>query len=177
MPDLPDIPAISQDITDAILLIRGRRVILDEALAALYGVETKALKRAVRRNLDRFPDDFMFELTTQELADLRCQFGTSSVWGGLRYPPFAFCEQGVAMLSSVLRSKRAVRVNIEIMRTFVRLRGILAANTELARKLALLESKYDRQFKAIFDAIRELMAPSAPQTRRPIGFTSWTDED
>jgi hypothetical protein len=176
MPDLPDVPTISQAIADAILLIRGRRVILDEALAALYGVETRALKRAVRRNLDRFPDDFMLKLTAQELADLRCQFGTSNVWGGLRYPPFAFSEQGIAMLSSVLRSRRAVLLNIEIMRTFVRLRGLLATNTELARQLALLESKYDRQFKAVFDAIRELMTPEAPRTRRPIGFTSWRDE-
>jgi hypothetical protein len=154
MPDLRDLRAISRDIADAILLIRGRRVILDESLAALYGVETKALKRAVRRNLDRFPDDFMFELTARELSDLRRQIGTSNARGGLRYLPFAFSEQGVAMLSSVLRSKQAVLVNIEIMRTFVRLRAFLATNAELARKLALLESRYDRQFKVVFGAGR-----------------------
>jgi hypothetical protein len=124
----------------------------------------------VRRNLDRFPPDFMFQLTTEEHSALRIQFGTSNAGrGGRRYRPYAFTEQGVAMLSSVLNSKRAVAVNIEIMRAFVRLRSMLAGHADLARKLATLERKYDAQFKVVFDAIRELMAPPA-KTRRPIGF-------
>jgi hypothetical protein len=116
----------------AIRIIRGDKVILDEDLAELYGVETKNLIKAVQRNIDRFPADFMFQLTSQEFKDLRFQFGTASQWGGRRTPPYAFSEQGVAMLSSVLHSKRAVQVNIEIMRTFVRLRKLLASNAELA---------------------------------------------
>ena len=152
-----------------ILLIRGHKVILDADLAALYGVETKQLIRAVKRNLPRFPDDFMFQLNKEESENLRFHFGTSSQWGGRRYPPYAFTEQGVAMLSSVLRSKRAVQVNIEIMRTFVRLRRMLASNKELARRLDALEKKYDAQFKVVFDAIRELMKPPESK-KRPIGF-------
>ena len=116
----------------AIRIIRGDKVILDEDLAELYGVEVKRLNEQVRRNLDRFPADFMFQLTTQEFTDLKSQFATASQWGGRRTPPYAFFEQGVAMLSSVLHSKRAVQVNIEIMRTFVRLRKLLASNVELA---------------------------------------------
>ena len=131
---------------------------LDADLAELYGVETKALLQTVKRNLDRFPEDFAFQLTNQDLSNLRSQIVTSS-WGGRRYLPYAFTEQGVAMLSSVLRSPRAVQVNIEIMRVFVRLRQLLTSNVELARKLAALESKYDAQFKMVFDAIRELMKP------------------
>jgi len=131
---------------------------LDADLAELYGVETKALLQTVKRNLDRFPEDFAFQLTNQDLSNLRSQIVTSS-WGGRRYLPYAFTEQGVAMLSSVLRSPRAVQVNIEIMRTFVRLRQLLTSNVELARKLAALESKYDAQFKMVFDAIRALMKP------------------
>src|SRR5438132_10623982 len=160
------IPA--ERIERSILLIRGQKVMLDRDLADLYGVETKTLNRAVRRNLDRFPSDFMFQLTLKELTDLRCQIGTSS-WGGRRYLPRAFTEQGVAMLSSVLNSKRAVRVNIEIMRAFVRLRQMLATHAELARKIEALEKKYDAQFKVVFDAIRQLMEP-APTKRREIGF-------
>lgn len=144
---------------------------LDEDLADLYGVETKALNRAVKRNLDRFPEDFMFQLTAGEFTDLRYQTGTSR-WGGRRHPPYAFTEHGVAMLSSVLQSARAIQVNIEIMRAFGQLRQMLASNAELARKLAALEKKYDAQFKVVFDAIRELMA-SPPLSKRPIGFTSW----
>jgi hypothetical protein len=148
-------------ITQTILLLRGHKVILDDDLAALYEVETKALNRAVKRNSDRFPDDFMFQLTAEEFDNLRYQSGTSSLrsqfvtsrWGGRRYPPYAFTEQGVAMLSSVLHSDRAIHVNIEIMRAFVRLRQMLASNVELARKLAALERKYDTQFKVVFDAI------------------------
>jgi hypothetical protein len=171
-----------QRITRAILLIRGQKVMLDEDLADLYEVGTKTLNRAVRRNLDRFPDDFMFQLTAAEFANLRYQSGTSSPgahadaskWGGRRYPPFAFTEQGVAMLSTVLKSARAIQVNIEIMRAFVRLRHVLASNATLARKLAVLEEKYDAQFKVVFDAIRELMTPR-PAKKRPIGFASWED--
>ncbi|TAK43994.1 MAG: ORF6N domain-containing protein [Betaproteobacteria bacterium] len=167
-------------ITQSILLIRGHKVILDEDLADLYQVETKALNRAVRRNRDRFPDDFMFQLRAAEFASLRYQSGTSNLrsqigtsrWGGRRYAPYAFTEQGVAMLSSVLRSKRAVMVNVEIMRAFVRLRQLLASNAELARKLAALEKKYDSQFREVFEAIRELMAPPTVG-KRPIGFGSW----
>ena len=120
---------------------------LSDDLAAPYGVETKALNRAVRRNAGRFPNDFMFQLTNEEWGDLKCQFGTSS-WGGSRVPPYAFTEQGVAMLSSVLHSPRAVQVNIAIMRAFVRLREMLLTNADLARELADLERRYDCQFKA-----------------------------
>ena len=143
----------------AIRIIRGDKVILDEDLAELYGVEVKRLNEQVRRNLDRFPADFMFQLTTQEFTDLKSQFATASQWGGRRTPPYAFFEQGVAMLSSVLHSKRAVQVNIEIMRTFVRLRKLLASNVELAERLDQLEAKYDGQFRTVFEAIRQLMAP------------------
>ncbi|HEY5900505.1 MAG TPA: ORF6N domain-containing protein [Burkholderiales bacterium] len=155
-------------IEQSILLLRGHKVMLDADLAELYGVETKALKRAVKRNASRFPDDFMLELDDQEFENLRYRSGTSR-WGGARYRPYAFTEQGVAMLSTVLRSERAVQVNIEIMRAFVRLRAMLSSHEELARKLAALEKKYDAQFKAVFDAIRQLMTPQEP-ARRPIGF-------
>lgn len=156
-------------IERAILLIRDQKVMLDKDLAALYDVETKALTRAVRRNQARFPADFMFQLTAEEFANLRCQFDTSS-WGGRRYRPYAFTEQGVAMLSSVLHSERAVRVNIEIMRAFVRLRQLLASHADLGRKLEALEKKYDAQFKVVFDAIRELMKPPPEKPKGRIGF-------
>jgi len=152
-----------------ILLIRKQKVILDADLATLYGVETRVLVQAVKRNLERFPGDFMFQLCREEFAVLRSQSVTSSDWGGRRYPPYAFTEQGVAMLSSVLRSQRAIQVNIEIMRAFIRLRQILASHVELARKLDALEKKYDAQFKEVFEAIRQLMTPPEPK-RRPIGF-------
>jgi hypothetical protein len=153
------------------LLLREQKVMLDADLALLYGVQTKALNRAVKRNARRFPADFMFQLTTREVENLRCHFGTSR-WGGRRYLPLAFTEQGVAMLSSVLNSERAVRVNIEIMRAFVRLREMLASHADLARKLIELERRYDVQFKAVFDAIRELMTPQH-RRYRPIGFAPW----
>jgi hypothetical protein len=158
-------------IEQSILLVRGQKVMLDRDLADLYGVSTKALKQAVKRNISRFPEDFMFVLTTEEFRNLRSQSVTSSSsqWGGTRYPPYAFTEQGVAMLSSVLKSKRAIEVNIAIMRTFVRLREMLTSHSGLARKLAALESKYDEQFAVVFEAIRQLMAPPA-RTRRQIGF-------
>jgi len=161
-------------IEQAIARIRSHQVILDADLAVLYGVETKALVRAVKRNIGRFPDDFMFQLTADEFRNLRCQTGTSSSWGGRRHPPYAFTEQGVAMLSSVLRSKRAVQVNVEIMRAFVRLRRILAEHAGLARRLDELERKYDVQFKVVFDAIRKLMQPPERKKKR-IGFV--TDDD
>lgn len=160
----------SERIERTIYLIRGEKVMLDRDLAELYGVPTKALKQAVRRNTDRFPDDFMFLLTPSELQDWRSQFVTSkSDRKGLRYPPMAFTEHGILMLSSVLNSTRAVEVNIEIMRAFVRLRQMLASNAELSRRLDELESKYNRQFKAVFDAIRNLMTP-APGDHKKIGF-------
>ena len=156
-------------IEQAILLIRGEKVMLDADLAALYDVETGMLTRAVRRNIERFPEDFMFQLSGEEFANLRSQSVTSSRWGGRRFPPYAFTEQGVAMLSSVLRSKRAVQVNIEIVRAFVKLRRLLISHEGLARKLAALERRYDEQFKAVFDAIRQLMIPPEPK-RKQIGF-------
>jgi hypothetical protein len=155
-------------IERAIYLIRGHKVMLDRDLAELYGVETFNLNKAVKRNIERFPSHFMFQLTFQEFTHLRFQFGMSS-WGGRRTPPYAFTEQGVAMLSSVLHSKRAIQVNIAIMDTFVRLRQMLSSHEALARKLAALEKKYDAQFKVVFDAIRELMKPAQPK-RQHIGF-------
>ncbi len=156
-----------------ILLIRGHKVMLDSDLAELYGVEVRTLNQAVKRNIERFPEDFMFQLTADEEERLRSQIVILKTGRGghRKYPPYAFTEQGVAMLSSVLNSPRAVQVNIEIMRTFVLLRQMLASNEGLARKLAALEKKYDAQFKAVFDAIRQLMAPQQPPKRRQIGFT------
>jgi hypothetical protein len=161
----------SERIERSILLIRGHKVLLDSDLAELYGVETKVLNQAVRRNLARFPADFMFRLTKTELENWRSQFVTSNPRArmGLRRSPYAFTEQGVAMLSSVLRSERAIAVNIEIMRTFVRLRKMLASHTDLARRLDELEKKYDKQFAVVFDAIRQLMAPPK-EKKREIGY-------
>jgi hypothetical protein len=155
-------------IERAIVVLRGHRVMLDADLARMYGVTTGNLNKAVNRNLERFPSDFMFQLSADEMKNLIFHSGTSN-WGGSRKLPYAFTEQGVAMLSSVLRSPRAVMVNIEIMRAFVRLRQMLLANVDLSRKLAALEKKYDAQFKVVFDAIRELMAPPV-KTKRRIGF-------
>lgn len=157
-------------IENAIRMVRGQKVMLDFDLAALYGVTTRHLNRAVRRNADRFPSDFMYELDAEEVARLMYQIGTSKPGrGGRRKPVLAFTQEGVAMLSSVLRSPRAVKVNIEIMRAFVRLRALLAAHADLARKLDELEKRYDKQFRAVFDAIRELMAPPEPPPKQ-IGF-------
>ena len=156
-------------IERSIVLIRGQQVMLDSDLAALYQVNTKVLIQAVKRNRDRFPPDFMFQLTKKEFGNLRSQIVTSSHWGGRRYSPHAFTEQGVAMLSSVLSSPRAVRVNIEIMRAFVHLRKILSSHADLARKLDELEKKYDVQFKVVFDAIRRMMTSPEPKRRR-MGF-------
>ncbi len=157
-----------EPIERKIFLIRSQKVMLDVHLARLYKVPTKSLNLAVKRNIMRFPNDFMFRLTQTEVQNLRFQIETSS-WGGRRYLPYAFTEQGVAMLSSVLQSKRAVLVNIAIMRTFVRLRQILAAHKDLARKLEDLERKYDVQFRVVFNAIDRLMTPPEPPRKR-IGF-------
>ena len=160
----------TERIETSIYSIRGERVMLDRDLATLYGVETKMLKRAVKRNIDRFPKDFMFVLDSTEFQNWRCQFGTSKAdRQGLRHPPMAFTEHGILMLSSVLKSKRAVTVNIEIMRAFVRLRQMLASHAELSRRLDELERKYDRQFRVVFDAVRNLMAPT-PVKSKQIGF-------
>lgn len=167
---------IGQAVDARILVLRAHRVMLDSDLAELYGVEVRALNQAVKRNPGRFPPDFMFSLTQQEVALLRSQNVISNAplpaRGGRRTLPFAFTEQGVAMLSSVLKSERAVQANVEIMRAFVRLRSMAAQNLVLARRLDERESKYDRQFKVVFDAIRELMTPSAPTPKRRIGFIS-----
>jgi len=157
-------------IEQAILLIRGQKVMLSPDLAALYQVEPRALVQAVKRNIERFPPDFMFQLSAEEFANLKSQVVISS-WGGLRRArPYAFTEQGVAMLSSILRSPRAVQVNIEIMRAFVRLRRILTANKDLARRLDDLESRYDSKFRVVFDAIHRLMDRPGSRRRRVIGF-------
>ncbi len=163
----------TERIEKSILLIRGQKVLLDFDLADLYGVETRSLVQAVKRNLERFPKDFLFQLTKKELEEWRSQFVMSNPGAkmGLRRAPYAFTEQGVAMLSSVLRSKRAVQVNIEIMRTFVRLREILTSHAELSRRLDELEQTYNKKFRVVFDAIRQLMEPPTPeQTSRRIGF-------
>lgn len=159
----------AERIVRLIHLIRGEKVMLDADLAELYGVETKVLMQAVRRNDDRFPPDFMFRLSKGEWENLKSQIVTSSSWGGRRKLPHAFTEQGVAMLSSVLRSKRAAAVNVQVMRTFVKLRSILLEHEDLWRRLDELESKYDDQFKAVFDAIRALMTPPHPK-KKAIGF-------
>jgi len=158
-------------IERCILMLRGHKVILDKDLAQMYGVTTSALNQAVARNLDRFPADFMFTLDADEFVNLKFHSGTSS-WGGTRKPPHAFTEQGVAMLSSVLRSPRAVQVNIEIMRAFVRLRQMLASHAHLARRLDDLERKHNKRFRVVFEAIRKLMAPPAAAKRKKIGFRS-----
>lgn len=170
----------AERIESRIFLLRGQKVMLSFHLAELYEVEPRAIVQAVKRNIDRFPEDFMFQLTWEETDNLKSHFVTSRSQSvilkrglNIKYLPYAFTEQGVAMLSSVLRSRRAVRVNVEIMRTFVRLRQMLATHADLARKLATLERKYDTQFKVVFDAIRELMVPPEPKKKRPIGFAPW----
>ena len=158
-------------IESKIYLLRGQKVMFDRYLASLYGVETRILNKAVKRNLDRFPIDFMFEITKEECENLKFHFGTSS-WGGIRKPPKVFTEHGILMLSSVLNSQRAINVNIQIMRAFVKLRTMLAAHKELAVKLAELERKYeghDIEIKQIFVAIRQLMSPPVKKKGK-IGF-------
>lgn len=162
-------------ITGRIHFIRGQKVMLDRDLADLYGVETKHLKRQVRRNLGRFPEDFMFELTKEEFEDWRSQFVTSNSgdWMGLRYTPMAFTEQGVAMLSSVLNSGQAILVNIHIVRVFSRMREVLLSHREILQKLEQLEDRlsgHDEEIQAIFDHLTELVSPAAEQPRKSIGF-------
>jgi len=161
----------TERIERCILLVRGHKVLLDAALAELYGVDTRTLVQTVKRNIERFPADFTFQLSEEEFTLLRSQSVISNARGGRRYAPYAFTEQGVAMLSSVLRSKRAAQVNVEIMRTFVKLRLVLASHADLRKKLLELECKYDEQFKVVFDAIRQLIEQPVKQTPR-IGFTS-----
>lgn len=162
-------------IERAIYVLRDQRVMLDEDLAELYGVTTKRLNEQVKRNRKRFPSHFMFQLTRQEFTDLRSQIATSR-WGGRRMPPYAFTEHGVVMLASVLNSPLAIQASIEIVQAFVRLRQMLASHVELARKLTALEKKYDAQFKVVFDAIRQLMAPP-PVKRRSIGFHATREKE
>jgi ORF6N domain len=156
-------------IEKAIFFLRGHKAMLSTHLAELYEVEPRALVQAVKRNIERFPPDFMFQLSKVEFENLKSQIVTSN-WGGLRRAaPYAFTEQGIAMLSSVLNSRRAVQVNIEIMRAFVRLRELMATHKDLVRRLNKMEKKYDAQFRLVFDAIRELTAPPTPKKRK-IGF-------
>ncbi len=162
-------PVALKQIMATIHLIRREKVILDADLAVLYGVPTKVLLQAVKRHLERFPSYFMFQLTPEEFTILRSQSVTSSGWGGRRYPPYAFTEQGVAMLSGALNSPRAIQVNIEIMRAFVQMRQMLASHAKLEKKLLELEEKYDGQFAIVFEALKQLMAPPEKQGRR-IGF-------
>jgi hypothetical protein len=157
-------------ISQKIFFVRGTRVMLDADLARLYAVSTKNLNKAVKRNASRFPSDFMFQLSPAELESLRFQTGTSKPGrGGRRYAPHVFTEQGVAMLSSVLRSSRAVQVNVAIMRTFVRLREMLATHEELRRKIDAMEKRYDARFQAVFDTIRQMLETPIP-AKKPIGF-------
>ncbi len=160
-------------IATKILLIRGKRVMLDRDLAKLYEVDTSQLTRQVRRNIERFPEDFMFQLTKEEFQNLMCQNGISS-WGGTRKLPCVFTEQGVAMLSGVLHSKRAIRVNIQIMRAFIQLKRMLLTNTNLRRKIEEIEEKYDKQFAIVFQAIKQLLGPPIKQ-KPPIGFRTYVD--
>jgi hypothetical protein len=161
----------SERIEQKILLIRGQKVMLDSDLAALYGVTTKRLNEQVRRNIRRFPADFMYQLSQEEFESLRSQFATSSSRGGRRTRPYVFTEQGIAMLSSVLNSDRAIDVNIQIMRTFVKLREMMASHKDLARKLEELEKKYEGQFQVVFEAIRQLIAVEE-KPKRKIGYIS-----
>jgi hypothetical protein len=165
------VPILNEHVEQNILLIRGHRVMLDTDLAKLYGVPAKTLNQAVKRNASRFPGDFMFQLTVEEATALRSQFVTLKIGRGQhrKYRPHAFTEQGVAMLSTVLHSERAIQVNIAIMRAFVQLREMIGSNKGLTRRLNELEKKYDSQFRVVFEAIRELMAEPEPKARR-IGF-------
>ena len=157
-------------ITSQICFIRGQKVMLDRDLAELYGVETKRLKEKVRRNISRFPEDFMFVLTSQEVRNWRTQFATSnSIKMGLRHPPMAFTEQGVAMLSTVLNSKRAIRVNIQIMRIFSQFKQMLTGHRDLELKIEKMEEKYDKQLKIVFQAIKQLISEEE-KPKQKIGF-------
>lgn len=158
----------SQNIISQIYYIRGVKVMLDFHLTALYDVETRVLNQAVQRNIERFPEDFMFQLSDNEIKNLTSQIVTSS-WGGRRRSPYAFTEQGVAMLSGVLRSEKAIKVNIAIMRAFVQMRELIGQNKELKKKLDKMENKYDQQFRVVFEAIRQLIEKKN-EPRDPVGF-------
>ena len=168
---MQDTELVSQQLIESkIFIIRSKKVMLDKDLSVLYGVETKMLKRAVKRNIERFPEDFMFQLSKEEYVELlRCKFGTLKRGQHSKYLPYAFTENGVAMLSSVLNSKRAIQANIQIMRTFTRIREMLLTHKELKHKIDEMEKKYDYQFKIVFDAIKQLIEPP-PKTRKKIGF-------
>lgn len=159
-----------ETIESKILLLREKKVMLDKDLAKLYGVTTGNLNKAVKRNIERFPDDFMFQLTKTEVDSLRFQFGSLKRGRHVKYPPYAFTEQGVAMLSSVLNSERAILVNIQIMRAFTKLREMLLTHKDLKKKIEAMERKYDRRFRVVFEAIRKLLEPPQPKGR--IGFHS-----
>ena len=164
-----DSSLVAQEIIEnKILLIRGKKVMLDRDLSMLYEVETRILTRQVKRNIKRFPDDFMFQLTREEFKNLKSQFGTSS-WGGTRKLSYAFTEQGVAMLSGVLNSERAIEVNLQIMRTFIKLREMLSTHKDLKRKVEVMEKKYDQQFQIVFEAIHKLLGPPE-RPKGKIGF-------
>ena len=167
---IPSQSVLSQEIIERkILLIRGKKVMLDRDLASLYGVDTRALNRSVLRNPLRFPEEFMFQLTDQEFKNLMYHFGTSS-WGGSRKRSNAFTEHGILMLSSVLHSRRAILVNIEIMKAFVRFRELMLTHRELREKIDQMEKKYDSQFKVVFETLKELLEPPINPNKRPIGF-------
>jgi len=163
------VPLPVEVIESKIFLIRGKKVMLDNDLAKLYGVSTKVLNQAVKRNENRFPPDFMYQLTQEELIILKSQIVTSS-WGGVRKLPYIFTDYGIAMLSGVLNSKRAIQVNIQIMRAFIKLREILSTNKELKRKVEAMEKKYDKQFRVVFEAIKSLLEPPSKTQKRKIGF-------
>ena len=175
MPKIPQQPVITYTSHEAIerriYLIRGKKVMLDRDLASLYGVETKVLNQAVKRNSERFPSDFMFQLSKQEMENWRSQIVTSNFDRmGLRWSPYAFTELGVAMLSSVLNSRQAIQTNIQIMRTFTGLRQIFLGHKELQHKIEEMEKKYDKQFQVVFEAIKKLLEPPSIPPKRPIGF-------
>jgi phage regulator Rha-like protein len=160
---------IPQEVIEhKILFIRGKKAMLDRDLAQLYGVTTSNLNKAIRRNTERFPEDFMFQLSKKEFENLKFHFGISS-WGGTRKLPFAFTENGVAMLSSVLNSERAIKVNIQIMRIFTKLREMLMTHKDLKEKIEAMEKRYDYQFKIVFEAIKQLLEPPE-KTKKKIGF-------
>jgi hypothetical protein len=161
--------ALAEAIATKILVIRGKRVMLDRDLALLYGVKTGRLNEQVTRNIKRFPGDFMFQLSKEEVFSLKSHFATSS-WGGVRKLPRVFTQEGVAMLSSVLNSERAIMVNIQIMRAFAQFRRLLSTHKDLRRKIEEMEKKYDLQFKVVFDALRRLLEPSLTKEKRIIGF-------
>lgn len=169
---------IAENIETKILTMRGLKVMLDADLAELYGVETGALNRAIKRNIERFPEDFMFQLTSEEFANLKCQIGISS-WGGRRKLPYVFTEHGAIMAASVLNSSRAVEVSVHVVRAFVHLRELVSSHKELAQKLNQLERKvgaHDKAIAEIITAIRELMSPPEPKKKRPIGFAPWKEK-